>query len=47
MRREWVHCRGRSTCRRRCPWAAIIAKVEEGFVAFESVNDYWQWRSNR
>ena len=47
MRREWVICASYATCKRRCPWAAIIAKVVAGFIAFESVNDYYQWKRNR
>lgn len=40
MRREMIHCKSRSTAKRRAPWAAVIMKVEGGFIAFESVADY-------
>jgi hypothetical protein len=47
MRREVIHCKSRSTAAKRCPWAAIIAKVEGGFIAFESVTDYETWRRQK
>lgn len=47
MRTEFVECRSRSTAKRRCPWSAVIAKVEGGFMAFESVEDYKTWRTQR
>lgn len=33
--------------RKRCPWAAVIARVEGGFVAFESRDDYRTWRAQK
>lgn len=47
MRQELIECRSRSTAQRRCPWAAIIAKVEGGFRAFESVVDYAIWKRQK
>ena len=47
MRIEFVHCRSRSTAARRCTWAAKIIKVEAGFLCFESVADYYEWRDQR
>lgn len=47
MRQEFVACASRSTAKRRCPWAAVIAKVEGGYHAFESVTDYETWRRQK
>lgn len=47
MRTETVECKHRSTAKRRCPWAAVIAKVEGGFMCFESVDDYRTWKNQR
>lgn len=47
MRREFVRCRSRATAKRRCPWAAVIARVCDGFIAFESADDYDAWRRQR
>jgi hypothetical protein len=30
-----------------CPWACKICKVEGGWIAFESTNDYLIWRNQR
>ena len=47
MRTITVECKSRSTARRRCPWAAIVVKVEGGFLCFESFADYRVWRGQR
>ena len=47
MRKEFVQCLSRSAAWHRCPWAAKIAKVSGGFMAFESVTDYETWRNQR
>ncbi len=47
MRQEFVECASRATAKRRCPWAAVIAKVEGGYHAFESVADYETWRRQK
>lgn len=47
MRKEKIECKSRSTAQRRCPWAAVIAKVEGGYMAFESVTDYQTWKNQR
>tara|TARA_R110000868_G_scaffold217532_2_gene467633 strand:- start:604 stop:747 length:144 start_codon:yes stop_codon:yes gene_type:complete len=47
MRREFIECRSRSTARKAAPWAAIVAKAEGGFWAFESVNEYHVWRGQK
>lgn len=47
MRREYIECKTRTTAARRCPWAAVIAKVEGGYIAFESRADYRVWRGQK
>lgn len=47
MRKTFVECKSYQTARRRCPWAAIIAKADGGYWAFESVEDYAIWRNQR
>ena len=44
MRRQTIDVKAYATAKRRAPWAAIIARVEGGFIAFESINDYRNWR---
>lgn len=47
MRTEFVDCNSRSTAKRRCPWAAVIARVEGGYRCFESAEDYRLWRKQQ
>jgi hypothetical protein len=47
MRTEFVQAASRSTAVRRCPWAAKIAKVDGGWMAFESIDDYMTWRAQK
>jgi hypothetical protein len=47
MRSVFIECKSRSTAKRRCPWAAILAKVEGGYHAFESVADYRIWKAQQ
>jgi len=32
---------------RECPWAAVVAKVEGGYLCFESRADWATWRKQR
>ena len=47
MRKQLIECRSRSTAQRRCPWAAVITRVEGGYICFESRADYVTWRNQR
>lgn len=47
MRVEFIDCASRSTAARRCPWACKIVRVEGGYRAFESIEDYRIWRQQR
>lgn len=47
MRTEMIVCKSRNTAKRQCPWAAVIAKVEDGYLCFESRADYVVWRGQR
>lgn len=43
MRREFCEVVTMSEAQAKCPWAAEIAEVEGGFLAFESMDDYNSW----
>ena len=47
MRKSFLKCKSRKTARKYAPWAAIIAKAEGGFWAFESIEDYRIWRKQK
>jgi hypothetical protein len=33
--------------RKAAPWACVLAKVEGGYLAFESFADYRTWKNQR
>jgi len=41
MRMEFINAKNRKQAVSRCPWAAIVARTEGGYVCFESWNDYY------
>ena len=47
MRVRFFDCRTRAACKKYCPWAAVIAKVEGGFLAFECADAYKRWKAQR
>lgn len=47
MRQQFVRCNRRSEAVAQCPWAAIIVKAGNGYMAFESVDDYRTWIRQR
>ena len=47
MRYEFCYNVSRYSVRKSCPWAAVIARVDGGFVAFESPDDYRMWRNQK
>ncbi len=47
MRQQTVECKTRKTALKRCPWAAYIVKVEDGYRCFESETDYLVWKNQK
>jgi len=47
MRKQFIACKNRKTAKNRCPWASVIASVEGGFIAFESVKEYKIWKNQK
>jgi len=47
MRQEIVECKTRYKANKKCPWASVVAKVDGGFMCFESKIDYIIWRSQK
>lgn len=47
MRQVFLHVQTRYQARKRAPWAAVIARCDGGWVAFESVADYHTWRAQK
>ena len=47
MRKQTIDCKSRQTAKKRVPWASRIAKVEGGFIAWESETDYQIWKKQK
>lgn len=47
MRQEFIEVKTGKEAKGRAPWAAVIVKVEGGYMAFESVQDYETWRRQK
>ena len=47
MRQEFVEAKNRKEATHKAPWAAKVIKVEGGYMAFESANDYETWKRQK
>lgn len=44
---RFVECADHRTAMRRCPWGAVAAKVNGGFLVFEYFTDYKIWKNQK
>jgi hypothetical protein len=47
MRVEFIELKKRTSVNRIAPWACMIVKVEGGWMAFESIEDYRTWNNQK
>ena len=47
MRKELIVVKKRTPVNRLAPWACMIVKVEGGWLAFESMEDYRTWKNQK
>ena len=47
MRVKFVECATRYQAQKECPWAEHIATVWNGYMCFESHDDYKVWRNQK
>ena len=47
MRVKTIECKSYATAKKLAGWAAVIAKVEGGYKAFESTTDYKTFRAQK
>lgn len=47
MRTRFFHNVSKYAARKLAPWAAVIATVDGGYMAFESREDWLTWRRQR
>ena len=47
MRIEFTQAETRYRARKECPWAEVIVKVVDGYICFESKQDYKIWKKQK
>jgi len=47
MRKQFIECKTYRTAYKRAPWACAVARATGGFWAFESADDYANWKKQR
>ena len=47
MRTEYVKCKYRYQAEKECPWASKIVKCGDGYMCFESWDDYKVWKNQK
>ena len=47
LRQKFVQTDNLKEAENECPWAAIIIKVTDGYMAFESMQDYHTWSTQK
>lgn len=47
MRTQFVECTYRYQAYRACPWATKVGKACNGFMCFESHDDYITWKRQK
>jgi hypothetical protein len=47
MRTKIVECKYRYQAVKDCPWASRTAKVTDGYICFESIDDYKIWKNQK
>lgn len=43
----FISAKSAAVARKKAPWAAKVAKVEGGYMAFLTVTEYETWRKQR
>ncbi|MCK9597881.1 MAG: hypothetical protein M0R06_02500 [Sphaerochaeta sp.] len=47
MRKSFFDCATLAEAKKLAPWAAKIVRVDGGFLAFESPDDYRVWKNQK
>jgi len=47
MKTQLISAKSPAAARKLAPWAAKVAKVEGGYMAFESAADYRTWKNQK
>jgi len=47
MQTQFIAAKTAAEARKLAPWAAKVAKVDGGYMAFESLDDYATWKAQK
>ena len=47
MKTKFIETESRYQAKNACPWASRIAKVNGGYMCFESITDYEIWKNQK
>jgi hypothetical protein len=47
MKKLFIVCLSRREAQNAMPWAIKIAKVDGGYMGFESIDDYITWKNQK
>lgn len=47
MRQKFILTTKKSDALKECPWASKVVKVDSGYLAFESIEDYKTWKNQK
>jgi hypothetical protein len=47
MRKEMIQVKTRKEAEQAAPWASKVVKVDGGYMAFESIDDYRAWKNQQ
>lgn len=47
MKTKFIQTDSRYKAKKECLWAAKIVKVHDGFLCFESIQDYITWKNQK
>lgn len=45
MRKEFIETESRYQAQKQCAWASKVTKVNCGFMCFESIADFENWKN--
>ena len=47
MRTQFVQTESRYQAKKQCPWQSRTAKINGGYMCFESITDYETWKNQK
>ena len=47
MRKQFVECKYSYQAKKQCPWWSIVTKCVDGYMVFESIDDFNVWKNTK